>query len=261
MFDIAVNNAWLIPLLPGLAFAVITLFTKKQIRLSAGISIAAILISFVMAVIIAIGVIGRGEAFLEHPLKAAVTWFSMQGLTIEVGTQLDTVSVMMLLVVTLITSLVQIYSLGYMHGDPGFARFYAYVSLFGASMRGLVISPNLLEMFVFWELVGLCSYLLIGFWYGKISASEAAKKAFITCRTGDFGLLLGIILLQINFGTLDLQELSAMIPNFAQYSGLTAGGLTAIAIILFLGPMAKSASSRFTSGCQTPWKARRRSAP
>ena len=192
MFDFALNNAWLIPLLPALAFGIITLFTKKMIKLSASISIGAILISFVLSVILGIGLIGQGDTFLEHPYKAVVTWFSMPGLSIEVGTLIDNISVMMLLVVTFITSLVQIYSLGYMRGDPGLARFFAYVSLFAASMLGLVIAPNLLIMFVFWELVGLCSYLLIGFWYGKISASAAAKKAFITCRAGDFGLLLGI---------------------------------------------------------------------
>ena len=245
MFDFALNNAWLIPLFPALAFGIITLFTKKMTKLSVSISIGTILLSFVLSVIIGIGVIGQGDTFLEHPYKAVVTWFSMPGFSIEVGTLIDNVSVMMLLVVTFITSLVQIYSLGYMHGDPGLARFYAYVSLFAASMLGLVIAPNLLIMFVFWELVGLCSYLLIGFWFGKISASAAAKKAFITCRAGDFGLLLGIILLQINFGTLDLQQLSVMIPNFTQYTGLTAAGLTAIAIILFLGPMAKSGQFPF----------------
>ena len=245
MFAFALNHAWLIPFFPALAFAVITLFTKKMIKFSAAISIVAIVLSLIMSLIIGIGVIGQGDNFLEHPVKAVVTWFSMPGLSIEIGTLIDNVSVMMLLVVTLITTLVQIYSLGYMHGDPGFARFFAYVSLFAASMLGLVIAPNLLIMFVFWELVGLCSYLLIGFWYGKISASAAAKKAFITCRAGDFGLLLGIILLQINFGTLDLQQLSAMIPNFTQYTGLTAAGLTTIAIILFLGPMAKSGQFPF----------------
>jgi len=99
----------------------------------------------------------------------------MNGLTIEVGVQIDPTSAMMLFVVTLVSALVNIYSLGYMRGDPGFARFYAYLALFAASMLTLVISPNLLQMFVAWELVGLCSYLLIGFWFFKYSAREAAK--------------------------------------------------------------------------------------
>ncbi|RNC29368.1 MAG: NADH-quinone oxidoreductase subunit L [Candidatus Dichloromethanomonas elyunquensis] len=245
MFDIALYHAWVIPLLPAMAFVIITFFTKKMPKRSAGISITSILISFVLALSLGIGVIGQGERYLEHPLKVVVTWFSMNGLSIDVGTQIDTTSVMMLLVVTFITSLVEIYSLGYMHGDTGFARFFSYVSLFAASMLGLVLSPNLLQMFVFWELVGLCSYLLIGFWYHKKSAAEASKKAFITCRAGDFGLLLGIILLQLNFGTLDLQQLSKVIPHFTEYTGLTAAGLTGIAILLFLGPMAKSGQFPF----------------
>lgn len=239
MIDFALNNAWLIPLLPAVAFVLIALVFKPLPKVSAFIGITAILISFVLAVSIGIGVINAGGEFVEHPLKNVVTWFSMEGLTIEVGFQVDPTSAMMLFVVTLVALLVNIYSLGYMHGDPGFSRFYAYLALFAASMLNLVISPNLLQMFASWELVGLCSYLLIGFWFHKYSAREAAKKAFITTRTGDFGLLLGILLLQINFGTLDLQTLAERIPNFTQY-GVTAGFLTLLAVVLFLGPIGKS---------------------
>ncbi len=240
MIDFALNNAWLIPFLPFLAFALIVLVFRPLPKVSAFVAITCMLISFILAVCIGIGVIQAGDKYLEHPLKAAVTWFSMKGLAIEVGTQIDPTVAMMLFVVTLVASLVQIYSIGYMHGDVGFGVFFAYLSLFAATMLGLVVAPNLLQMFVFWELVGLCSYLLIGFWWHKYSAREAAKKAFITCRTGDFGLLLGLILLQINFGTLDLQKLAEMIPNFAQYTHLSAGALTALAIVSFLGPIAKS---------------------
>lgn len=240
MIDFALHNAWLIPLLPAIAFTLIGLVFKPLPRASAFVAITFMLISFVLAIHVGIGVIQAGDQFVEHPLKQVVTWFSMEGLTVEMGVQVDPTSAMMLFVVTLVASLVQIYSLGYMHGDPSFSRFYAYLSLFAASMLGLVIAPNLLQMFVFWELVGLCSYLLIGFWFFKYSAREAAKKAFITTRTGDFGLLLGILLLQINFGTLDLQKLAEMIPQFQQYTSLSAAGLTALAIILFLGPIGKS---------------------
>ncbi|MDT3697898.1 MAG: NADH-quinone oxidoreductase subunit L [Thermincola sp.] len=239
MIDFALNNAWLIPLLPAVAFVLIALVFKPLPKVSAFIGIAAILTSFVLAVSIGIGVINAGGEFVEHPLKNVVTWFSMEGLTVQVGFQIDPTSAMMLFVVTLVALLVNIYSLGYMHGDPGFSRFYAYLALFAASMLNLVISPNLIQMFASWELVGLCSYLLIGFWFHKYSAREAAKKAFITTRTGDFGLLLGILLLQINFGTLDLQTLAERIPNFTQY-GVTAGFLTLLAVVLFLGPIGKS---------------------
>ncbi len=239
MIEFSLNNAWLIPFLPAVAFALIVLVLRPLPRVSAFVSITCILISFIMAISIGIGVIQGGEKFVEEPFKKAVTWFSMSGLKIEMGFQIDPTSAMMLFVVTLVAALVQIYSIGYMHGDKGFSVFYAYLSLFAMSMLGLVIAPNLLQMFVFWELVGLCSYLLIGFWWYKYSAREAAKKAFITTRTGDFGLLMGILLLQIFFGTLDLQELAVRIPNFTEY-GLTAGALTLIAAILFLGPIGKS---------------------
>ncbi len=240
MIDFALHNAWLIPLLPAIAFTLIVFVFKPLPKASAFVSITCMLTSFLLAILVGIGVIQAGGEFVEHPLKQVVTWFSMEGLKVEMGVQIDPTSAMMLFVVTLVASLVQIYSLGYMHGDEGFSRFYAYLSLFAMSMLGLVIAPNLLQMFVFWELVGLCSYLLIGFWFFKYSAREAAKKAFITTRTGDFGLLLGILLLQINFGTLDLMQLGEMIPNFQQYTNLTVGGLTAIAMILFLGPIGKS---------------------
>ncbi|GAW29674.1 MULTISPECIES: NADH-quinone oxidoreductase subunit L [unclassified Carboxydocella] len=238
MVQFAMEKAWLIPLLPALAFAIIGLLTLRWQKLSALVAIAAILTSFVLAVSVGIGVLNNPE-LIEKPLEMNVTWFSMEGLNINMGVRIDPISAMMLFVVTLVASLVQIYSLGYMHGDPGFSRFYAYLSLFAASMLGLVISTNLLQMFVFWELVGLCSYLLIGYYYYKISAREAAKKAFITTRIGDFGMLLGILFLQIVFGTLDFSQLAEAVPNYQQY-GISLALLNVIAILLFIGPIGKS---------------------
>jgi len=142
----------------------------------------------------------------------------------------------MLLVVTLVALLVQIYSLGYMHGDPGLASYYAYQSIFAGSMLGLVVANNFGQIFVFWELVGLCSYLLIGFWFGRNSAKEAAKKAFITNRVGDFGFLLGILFLQVIFGTLNFSELAAAVPHYAN-----SVVLIGVSILLFFGPVGKSA--------------------
>ncbi len=240
MIDFALNNAWLIPFLPALAFVLIILVFRPLPKASSFIAITCIMIPLMLAICICIGVIQSGELYLEHPLKQTVTWFSMKGLEIQMGTQIDPTSAMMLFVVTLVAGFVQIYSVGYMRGDPGYSVFFAYLSLFAMSMLGLVIAPNLLQMFVFWELVGLCSYLLIGFWWHKYSAREAAKKAFITTRTGDFGLLLGMLLLQINFGTLDLVKLGERIPNFTQYSSLTMGALTILACLLFMGPIGKS---------------------
>ncbi|ATW28037.1 NADH-quinone oxidoreductase subunit L [Candidatus Formimonas warabiya] len=234
MVEFAMQHAWLIPLLPAIGFALIGLVTRPWQKLSAFISIALMLSSFVLALGAVYGVFSNPD-LIEKPLEYSVRWFGMEGLNINVGILLDPTSAMMLFVVTLVASLVQIYSLGYMHGDPGFSRFFAYLSLFAASMLGLVLSSNLLQMFVCWELVGLCSYLLIGFWYHKDSAREAAKKAFMTTRIGDFGLLLGMLFLQILFGTLDLSELAQLIPGFENTALLTM-----VAILLFIGPIGKS---------------------
>jgi NAD(P)H-quinone oxidoreductase subunit 5 len=109
------------------------------------------------------------------------------------GYTIDHLAALMLVIVTTVAFLVMIYTDGYMAHDPGYVRFYAYLSLFSSSMLGLVISPNLLQVYVFWELVGMCSYLLIGFWYNRKAAADACQKAFVTNRVGDFGLLLGML--------------------------------------------------------------------
>jgi len=238
MVEFALNHAWLVPLLPALAFVIIVFLTQRSAKLSSTVSIAAMLGSFVLASAIAVGVFTNHE-FIEKSLVYSIPWFGMEGFTINVGVMLDPTSAMMLFMVTLVTSLIQIYSTGYMKDDPKYALFFSYLSLFGASMLGLVIASNLLQLFVMWELVGLCSYLLIGFYTFKVSAREAAKKAFMTTRIGDFGMLLGILFLQIKFGTLDLVELAAKIPMFEQF-GVSLGLLTLIAILLFMGPVAKS---------------------
>lgn len=236
--------AWLIPFLPFLSFLLIALVTRRSKGLSAAVSILAILSALGLAIAIGVGVIQswNGEEFVGREAVAAANWLNIGGLKIDFGTIVDPLSAMMLFVVTLVASMVQIYSLGYMHGDRGWSRYYAYQSLFAASMLGLVISTNLLQLFIFWELVGLCSYLLIGFWYFKVSAREAAKKAFITTRVGDFGLLLGILFLYNKFGTLDFAALSnAMNTNFQDFALI--GGLsylTVMAILVFIGPIGKS---------------------
>lgn len=238
MIDFALNNAWLVPLLPVLAFGVIVFGTRSKPALSSAISVAAMFGSFLLSAALALGVFTRPE-FIERPLIYSMRWFGMEGFSVNVGVMIDPTSAMMLFMVTLVALLIQIYSTGYMKGDPQYAVFFAYLSLFGASMLGLVIAGNLLQMFVMWELVGLCSYLLIGFYTYKVSAREAAKKAFMTTRIGDFGLLLGLLFLQIKFGTLDLAELAVRVPLFADF-GVSLGLLTLIAVLLFLGPVAKS---------------------
>ncbi|AHF07561.1 NADH-quinone oxidoreductase subunit L [Desulfitobacterium metallireducens] len=237
--------AWLIPFLPFLSFLIIAFITKRSKGLSSTISILAILTSLGLAIGIGIGVISSGTEVVENPVMSTVNWLSIGGLKIDFGTLIDPISAMMLFVVTLVASMVQIYSLGYMHGDKGFSRYYAYQSLFAASMLGLVLATNLLQLFVFWELVGLCSYLLIGYYYFKVSAREAAKKAFITTRVGDVGLLLGILFLYKQFGTLDFYgagSLSAqMATNFQDFALIgSVSYLTIMAILVFIGPIGKS---------------------
>ncbi len=234
--------AWLIPALPFLSFLLIAFVTKRSKGLSSTVSILAILSSLGMAIAIAYSVIRAGAEIVEHPAIVTVNWLNIGGLTIDFGTIIDPLSAMMLFVVTLVASMVQIYSLGYMHGDKGWSRYYAYQSLFASAMLGMVLATNLLQLFIFWELVGLCSYLLIGFWYFKVSAREAAKKAFMTTRVGDFGLLLGMLFLYSKFGTLDFVALSAAMSTSLQDIAVvgTAGYITVMAFLVFMGPVGKS---------------------
>jgi NADH-quinone oxidoreductase subunit L len=168
------------------------------------------------------------------------TWLPEQGQTLAtVGVLADADSTVMLCLVALVALLVQVYSLGYLSDEPkpGLGRYYAYQSLFAFSMMGLVIAPNLLQLFICWELVGLCSYLLIGFWYQKPSAARAALKAFWTTKAGDVGLLIGIVLLYRQSGTFDLTELQVLVESGA----LPVAGLSLITFCIYLGAVGKSA--------------------
>ena len=235
--DFALYHAWLIPLLPAVAFLLIVFLFSGMNKTSATVAISCMAASFILSLGVGGAVIAR-HITVEQPVVYKAVWFSMPGFTTHMGVLIDPTSAMMLFVVTLVSLLVQIYSIGYMHGDAGFTRFFAYLSLFAAAMLGLVISVNFLQMFVFWELVGLCSYLLIGYYYYKISAREAAKKAFMTTRVGDFGMLLGVLLIQILFGTMDFGELPAKLKPFINDHG--TGLLTLVALLIFIGPIGKS---------------------
>lgn len=238
MEQFALTHAWLIPLAPALAFVIIGLFLQNLHKLATVVSIGCSAFSFVLSTAIATAVLSRGIS-VETPLIQRADWISILGLKIQMGVIIDPLSAMMLFVVTTISLLIQIYSIGYMHGNRSYGRFFAYMSLFAASMLGLNISSNFLQMYVFWEGVGLCSYLLIGFDYHRIAAREAAKKAFITTRVGDFGLLLGILLLQTTIGTVDFLGLKEILPNYIASYG--TGMLTIIGVLIFIGPLGKSA--------------------
>ena len=235
--EFALEHAWLIPLLPAISFVIIGMVTRSYGKLSAAIAVSMSTISFLLAVGVTLAVVA-GNITVDAPFVQKLSWFHIGSVNISMGVLIDPLTAMMLMVVTTVSLLVQIYSCGYMEGDPGYGRFFAFLSLFAGSMLGLVLAVNFLQMYFFWELVGLCSYLLIGFYYYKISAREAAKKAFMTTRVGDFGLLLGILLLQLTFGTVDFMELQQLVPIYVMHGG--AGFLTIIALLLFVGPIGKS---------------------
>ena len=229
---------WLIFLLPILSFAVIALFVRPFLnkpRISGYISISAIFSSFILSIWVLISLLSAPAHELVIP---NFSWLIIEGgVSIHFGLLINSLTVVMLIVVTLVSLMVQLYSQGYMHGDPGYHRYYAYMSLFTASMLGLVMVDNLLLMFVFWEMVGLCSYLLIGFWFHRSAAASAAKKAFVVTRIGDFGFLGAILLLLSQTGTLDIAQLHSL-----AIAGTLAGTvLTLAALGIFLGAVGKSA--------------------
>ena len=237
MMDNPVSLALTALLLPAAAFLLIGVIAplRRAGRPAAFVSIAAVAVSLASAIrnwMIA------SEA--PEPIRAAWDWLpSATGSIATVGVLVDHQSALMLILVTLVATLVQIYSLEYLHTEPPAAlgRYYAYQSLFVFSMMGVVLAPNLLQLFICWELVGACSYLLIGFWYRKPEAARAALKAFWTTKAGDVGLLIGLIFLYRLAGTWDLLELKHMVETGA----LAATGLGIVTFCLYLGAMGKSA--------------------
>ena len=215
-----------------MAFIAIMVFTRAYPRLSAGLSIAAVAISFVGAIILL--VVGR---HLEDPLQYLARWLVSGDITIPFGYLLNQASLLMLTIVTAISFLVQVYSLGYMAGDEGFSRYYAYMSLFAWAMMNLTVAPTLVQLFIFWELVGLSSYLLIGFWYEKFSATEAGKKAFVMTRFGDVAFFLGLLLVLVNLGNLNILEMNGPGVTDRMSSFL----ITLSALLIFGGIVGKSA--------------------
>ena len=235
----------LIPLLPLLAFVVLGLaghVIKDRAHL---IAVPAVWLSFLISVV-AFSEVASGQV-LEIPLY---TWAASGDLSITIGLYVDQLTAAMLMLVTIVSGLVHIYTIGYMHGEPGYARFFSNIALFTFSMLMLVMSDNFLQLFVFWEAVGLCSYLLIGHWYERQSARAAATKAFVVNRVGDFGFMLGILLVFVVFGTLQYQpvftqaasQTGATIDLFGVFGGgWEVSALTLICLLLFVGAVGKSA--------------------
>ena len=236
-----ITLAILLTIAPIAAYVLIVAFAQRWKALSAGIAIVATGGSLVISLYLLIAMIGN-----PTPVHDAMQWLRIphiggfRGLEIVAGVLVDPLSALMATIVSLVAFLVMVYSVGYMKGDEGFSRYFAYLSLFTFSMLGLVVSDNYFMTFVFWELVGLSSYLLIGFWRLKDAPAEASKKAFVTNRWGDFGFMVGIILLFLTFGTFDYTALAAMIPLYQHL-----GFLALIAVLVFTGPMGKSAQFPF----------------
>ena len=239
---------WAILFLPLLSFLLISLVVRpflNRIAPTSGILlIIALAVCFILSLSVLLQLAGDAEfAFAPH------TWIDLGNASIQMGLLLDPVTAVMLVVVSGVSLLIQIYSLGYMRGDPGVARYFAYMSLFTAAMLGLVLSANIVQLYAFWELVGVSSYLLIGFWHDRPSAAAAAKKAFIVTRIGDVGFLLAIIYLFYHapeFAAAGLNPLH--IPDIWQAAqplatgGAILGGtaLTLVCLGIFAGAAGKS---------------------
>ncbi|MDP3980402.1 MAG: NADH-quinone oxidoreductase subunit L, partial [Chlamydiota bacterium] len=236
--------AWIILLAPISACFIITLLTKKYKKLSAWIAICALLLSFALSLFIFIKGLGQSES--TH-YEYALSWISIWDLHLQIGLAMDPLSILMCLVVTGVGSAIFIYSYSYMEEDPGFSRYFASLSLFAFSMLGIVLSNNFIQIFIFWELVGASSYLLIGFWYEKDSAADAGNKAFLVNRVGDFGFLIGILMLWVLSGTgidgrsFHFQTLSESIPALAKTGIINPNVFALIGLLIFCGVLGKSA--------------------
>jgi NAD(P)H-quinone oxidoreductase subunit 5 len=237
--------------LPFLAGFMIILGARFSKGLSMFLSVAAVAVGFIYSLLLFAALAKNPNL---APWSVNYDWFVTTDFRLAIGCLVDNLMAVMFVVVTSVSLLVQIYTHGYMREDPGYSRFYAYLSLFTGSMLGLVVSTNLFQTYFFWELVGVCSYFLIGFWWYKKSAAEAALKAFLINRIGDCGFLIGILLLLsatmrqwgleplLSFvGPHTANNLAQVIHRATEAHTLSAGLLTTISLFIFLGPMAKSA--------------------
>lgn len=222
--------AWIIPLFPLISFVVILLFGKRLKGNSAHIGILFTLAAFIFSSV------ALWERLSSPTYKSEAVWLTIGEVQLTAGFEINQLNALMLFIVSLVSLLVHIYSRGYMQGDERFPVYYAYLGLFTFAMLGLVVSPNLLQTYIFWELVGVGSFLLIGFYFYKDEAKKAAKKAFIMTRIGDVALLVGMILLFWQVGSVEYAEIFAAVD-----AGVISGGMiTLTAILIFVGAVGKS---------------------
>ena len=247
MTDLILKTSWMIALVPLLSALLIIFLFNFSRKISAFISIGSVGYGFIHSLLVLYISYKNPHSVIEFNIP----WLSAGTLKLFVGYLVDPLCAMMLVVVCAVSFFVQVYTNGYMKDDPGYSRFYAYLSLFTFSMLGLVISTNLFQSYIFWELVGVCSYLLIGFWWYKPTAANACTKAFVVNRIGDAGFLIGLLMLYsatqkfwIGKTTLAFSELKGAI-DFGISSGIlpVVGiiSVTTIALFVLMGPMAKSA--------------------
>ncbi|WP_017756586.1 NADH-quinone oxidoreductase subunit L [Calidifontibacillus oryziterrae] len=224
------ENAWLIPLFPLLSFVLLLLFGRKLKESSALVGMLATLASLVMSIMVLL------ERLQGENVKIEGTWLTIGNTNLTAGFEVNQLNALMLFIVSLVSFLVHMYSKGYMHGDERFPIFYGYLGLFTFAMLSLVISPNLLQVYIFWELVGLGSFLLIGFYFFKEEARAAAKKAFIVTRIGDVGFFIGMILLFWQVGSFEYDEIFKAV----EAGTISTGMITLTAILIFIGAVGKS---------------------
>ncbi len=225
-----IQSAWLIPTIPLAAFVVIIALGPKLKSNAAYVAIAAIASSFVLSV-------GIGyEFFFIHgghdSVSVLVNWAPTGLSQMRMGFTVDSLTILMLMVVTIVSFMVHVYSVGYMHGDPRYPRFFAFLALFSSAMLSLVVANTILLMYISWELVGLTSYLLIGFWFEKPEAMRAAKKAFLVTKVGDVGFFLGLMILYLNTGSIELSAIFQQIEHLKTLPSVHIPAVGAIASII-----------------------------
>ena len=236
--------AWAILLAPLASFALIALvirpFFNQYARVSGYVTTLSIAVSLILS-------LRALQSVIEQPGALgweSHSWLTIGSLDIGLGILMDPLTAVMVVIVSGVSLVVQVYSQGYMRDDPGYSRYFAFMSLFTASMLGLVLARNIIQLYVFWELVGLCSYLLIGFWYHRPAAAAAAKKAFLVTRLGDLGFLLAILYLFFHQGAFAAEGLNALeVPDMLSETGIAllgAGAVTWLALGILAGAVGKS---------------------
>nr|YP_010969939.1 NADH-plastoquinone oxidoreductase subunit 5 [Pteris ensiformis]WNR49152.1 NADH-plastoquinone oxidoreductase subunit 5 [Pteris ensiformis] len=235
--------AWIIPLCPLVASCFTGLLAFFFPKATRGFRrVCALVNIFLLTIAMFVSLVLFSEQFINHSIQQYLwAWIPKSDFCLEIGFLVDPLTLIMSLLVTTVGVSVMIYSDSYMFHDQGYLRFYAYLSLFTASMSGLVLSPNLIQLYIFWELVGMCSYFLVGFWFARASAANACQKAFVTNRIGDFGLLLGILGLYWITGSFEISELCDRFFDLEKVGFVNPIFANIIILLLFLGPVAKSA--------------------